>query len=127
MQSPLRFEDGGVVDARVAALHEAVGAELPLFVAVGAVPLAAVVAPFVFEADGNAVFGEGPKLFAQAVVELAVPFAAWKGPDLLAAIEKFRAVSPLRVLRVSQRDALGVAGVPGVFGGLHFGARGGEV
>ena len=67
--------DRCVVDAGEAGLHEALVVEFPELVAVGAEPLPFFVVPFVFEADGNAVFAEAPEGFLEAVVELALPLA----------------------------------------------------
>ena len=71
-----------IVDAGIAQPHQAVGIELPVLVAVGAEPLAAVVAPLVGEADGDAVVGKRPKLLDQPVVELARPLAGQEVDDL---------------------------------------------
>src|SRR5437016_4181816 len=59
-----------VVDAGLAPAHQAVLVEFPLLVAVGAMPLATLVAPFVLKAHGDAVVVEGPEVLDQAVVEL---------------------------------------------------------
>jgi hypothetical protein len=45
--------------------------ELPVLVAVRAVPLPVAVVPLVLEADGDAVSGIAPELLDQAVVELS--------------------------------------------------------
>ena len=57
-----------VVDAGEAALHQAGRIELPILVAIGAEPVAAVVVPFVGKAHGDAVAGEGPQFLDQAIV-----------------------------------------------------------
>jgi hypothetical protein len=49
--------------------------EFPVFIAIGAVPLAAVVAPFVGKAHGDALFAEGPQFLDQPVFLLALPFS----------------------------------------------------
>src|SRR5262249_8375419 len=66
-------------------------------------------------AHGDAVLAEGPDLFDQAVVELALPFAGQEGLDLLASAQELRAVAPEAVDRIGLRDAHGIAGGPGVF------------
>ncbi len=73
--------DRVLVDAGDAALHQPVGVELPVLVAIGAEPAAAVVAIFIGEADGDAVAGMGPDFLDQPVVELARPFARQEGFD----------------------------------------------
>jgi hypothetical protein len=63
----IRFFDRQIVDAGVAMVHETVFVELPVFVAVGAVPVAGVVVTLVGEADGDACAVEGPELFDEAI------------------------------------------------------------
>src|SRR5512138_48143 len=97
----------GVVDAGLAAAHQAVLVEFPLLVAVGAVPLAAGVVPLILEAHGDAVAVERPEVLDQAVVALLLPFAGEEGLDRLAALKEFRAVAPAAVLGIGKRDAFG--------------------
>src|SRR5918993_5835652 len=104
------------VDAGDAPLHQAAGIELPVLVAVGAEPEAVVVVVFVGEAHGDAVGSAGPQFLDQAVVELARPFAAQEGLDLGPAIDELGAVAPFAVGRVGQRQAGGIASVPGILG-----------
>jgi hypothetical protein len=61
MELTFRIHNRQVVDTRVAAHHEALLVELPVFVAIGAVPVTRVVVPFVSEAHCNAVVGLGPQ------------------------------------------------------------------
>src|SRR2546422_441293 len=65
--------DRDVVDAGLAAAHQAVLVELPQLVAVAAPPAARGVVAFVLEPDRDPVPVEGPQVLAQRVVELAVP------------------------------------------------------
>jgi hypothetical protein len=58
--------------------------EFPVLVAVAAKPAAAVVVPFVGEADGDPAAVARRQLFDEAVVELAVPLAAEELDDLAA-------------------------------------------
>ncbi|GAA3086731.1 hypothetical protein GCM10020254_33990 [Streptomyces goshikiensis] len=120
-QAALRGGDRDVVDAGLAASHQAVGVELPLLVAVAAPPLAGRVVPLVLEADGDAVAGVRPQLLAEPVVELAPPLVGEEGADLGAAGEEAVAVAPDGVLRIGEGDALGVAAVPGILRGLDLG------
>src|SRR3546814_9341566 len=75
----VRLIDADIVDAGLAALHQALGVEFPLLVAMAAIPLAAVVMPFIGEAHGDVVAGIGPDLLDQAVVHFALPFALQPG------------------------------------------------
>src|SRR5215467_5595668 len=93
----LALPDRQVVDARDAHAHQAVLVELPVLVAVAAVPVAAVVVPFVREAYGETILAERPDLLDQPVVELAVPLAREKGLDRLAPLEELGAVAPAAV------------------------------
>ena len=114
------FLDRQVVNAGEAALHVAEFIEFPEFVAIGTEPMAGVVVPFVFETHGHAVAAKAPEFFLEAVIQFAIPFAPEKFDDLRAALDEFGAVAPLGVFGIGEGDAFGVAGVPGVFGGLDF-------
>ena len=81
----VRLQDRQIVDAGMAAAHQSVFVELPVFVAVGAEPVAVVVMPFVGEAHGDPVSVEGPQFFDQAVVEFLAPFAGEEFDDRRAA------------------------------------------
>ena len=70
--------DRQVIDAGDAKAHQPLFVELPIFIAIAAKPVAAVVMPFVSEAHRNAVLAECPALLNQAVVKLAIPLARQK-------------------------------------------------
>src|SRR5437868_15482761 len=89
--------DWQVIDAGNAQAHQPVLIELPVLVAIAAEPIAAVVAPFVREANGNPVLAERPNLLDQAVVELALPFARQKCFDFRADLDELRAIAPATV------------------------------
>ncbi len=76
------FLDGQVVDAGEAALHVAEFVELPVLVAVGAIPLAGVIVEFILETHGDAVATEAPEFFLKSVAKFAIPFAAQEFDDL---------------------------------------------
>src|SRR3546814_4282522 len=90
--------------------------EFPLLVAMAAIPLAAVVMPFIGEAHGDVVAGIGPDLLDQAVVHFALPFALQQGLDGRAPFDEFGPVAPAAVRRIGERDFRRVAAVPGIFG-----------
>src|SRR4249920_1428667 len=117
----LGFGDREVVDTRLPAPHQAVRVELPQLVAVAAPPPALRVMGLVLEPDRDPVPAERPQVLAQGVVELAVPLGREELDDRRPPGEEGVAVAPGRVHGVRARDALGVAGVPGVLGGLHLG------
>src|SRR5262245_27189367 len=96
------FSDRQVVDAGIAQAHQALVVKLPVLVAVGAEPVAGIVSPFVGEAHGDAVIGEGPKLLDQAIVELSGPLASKKGDDRLATDRELGTVAPAAVLAIGQ-------------------------
>src|SRR5262249_52501232 len=100
------FGNGKVVDAGDAPPHQAVIRKLPVLVAVASEPAAAVVMPFISEAHGNAVVAEGPQFLDQAIIELAVPLAHQEGNDLVATMQELRAVPPIAVLGIGERDGL---------------------
>src|SRR3954468_14619846 len=92
---PLRNEQ--VVDARVAAAHQAVVVEFPVLVAVGTVPVAGIVVPLVREPHRDAIAAVRPQFLDQAVLELTNPLAGQERDDLLPTIGELGAVAPARV------------------------------
>src|SRR4051794_40779956 len=120
VEQALGAGDLKVVDAGVAVAHQAVVIELPVLVAIRAGPVVGVVVEFVCEADGDAVFGEGPELLDQAVVQFAVPLAGEEGDNGWTAAQEFVAIAPIAVRGVGQRDPFGVAGVPAILGATHL-------
>src|SRR5262245_45810007 len=110
----LLFGNGKVVNAGDAPPHQAVLRKLPVLVAVASEPAAAVVMPLIGEAHGNAVVAESPQFLDQAIIELAVPLARQEGNDLIAAAQELRAVPPVAVLGIGERDGLRLPRVPGV-------------
>src|SRR5580692_9902876 len=121
VEEPVRFGDGQIVNAGVAAAHQPAGVELPVLVSIRAKPLARDVLRFVGEAHRNACVLEGPQLFDQPVFELVRPLTREKRDDLLAPVDELRTIAPAAVNRIGERDALRIARVPSVFGGAHFG------
>src|SRR6185312_5027464 len=123
MKAAVLLGDADVVDAGLASAHQAVLVELPLFVAIGAMPPAVGVMPLVLKAHRDAVAIEGPDVLDQAIVQLGGPFALEESHDRRAAFNDFRAIAPAAVLGVGERDAFGIAGIPGVL--RHAGFLGG--
>src|SRR5688572_33326462 len=78
----------------------------------------------ILEANGDAIAGEGPEFFAQAVIEFTRPLAPEQFDDRGATADELDAIAPLGIFRVSERDAFRIAGIPAVFGKLDFQARG---
>src|SRR3954471_12891998 len=115
VEATLAFLDGDIVDAGLAPPHQAVFIELPLLIAVGAVPLPCIVVPFILEAYGDAVLIKAPEILDQTIVMFLLPFASQKGDDRLASPKEFGAVTPTAVLRIGQRHLDGIARIPGVF------------
>src|SRR5260370_8488054 len=70
------FCDRNVVDAGFAAAHQAVLVELPLLVAVRAVPLAGVVVPLILKPPRDAVAAERPQILDHAIPTLPPPLPA---------------------------------------------------
>src|SRR5215470_7739374 len=110
----LPLVDWKVVDARNAKPHQAMFVEFPIFVAIAAEPMPAVVMPLIGKAHSDTVVAKGPDFLDQTVVEFTVPLACQERLDCSTTLEEFRAVSPPAVGRVGQRNASGVARVPGV-------------
>ena len=112
----VRLGYGEIVDAGDPPAHQAIPAELPILVSIGAEPMTAVVVPFIGEAHRDAVTCECPDFLDESIVEFARPLAPEKRYDFLPAGEKLGAVSPDAVFRIGQRDPLAVAGIPGILG-----------
>src|SRR5262249_54390779 len=89
---------------------------LPVLVAIAAKPVAGIVVPFICKAHSDPVVAECPHLLNQPIVQLAIPFAREKRLNLLATMNEFRTVAPDAVEGIGERDAGGIASVPGVFG-----------
>src|SRR5262245_51410641 len=118
--APLRLVDLPVVDAGLPPRHQALRRELPQLVAIAAVPLTGSVVALVLEAHRDPVLPEVPQALAQHVVQFALPFAGEERDDLLTTDDVLVTVSPVGVDGVGEADLFGVAGVPGVFGGLNL-------
>jgi hypothetical protein len=116
MKLPIGLGDRLFVDTAVTDLHQAVLAELPVLVAIGPEPMAAVVVVLVGVAHGDAIAGKGPEFLDQPVVEFAVPFSGQERLDLSPAVQELGAIAPAGVLRIGQSDLGRVAAVPAVFG-----------
>src|SRR5258705_3957393 len=115
VEAPFALLDGDIIDAGLAPPHQAVFVELPLLVAVGAMPLPGLVVPFILETHSDAVLVERPEILDQAVVVLPSPFAREKLNDRLAPLEEFGAVTPAAILGIGQRYPYRIARIPGVF------------
>src|SRR5262249_35739901 len=98
----LALLDRQVVDAGEAQAHQAVLVEFPVFIAVAAEPVAAVVMAFVSEPHRDAVLAKGPHFLDQTVVQFAAPLARQKRHDGLAALKELRAITPAAVDRIGQ-------------------------
>src|SRR6187551_2542352 len=120
MEFALAVGDRQVVDARDAALHEAAIVELPILVAVGAIPLAAIVTPFIRKANGNAVALASPKLLDEPIVQFLGPLSSQELPYRFTANQELGSVAPHAVGRIGERAALRIARVPGVLGHPHL-------
>src|SRR4029079_795981 len=120
VEAPLALLDRDIVDAGLAPPHQAVFVELPLLVAVGAMPLPGIVVPFVLEAHGDAVLIEPPEILDQAIVVLLLPFAGEKFDDGITSLEELGTVTPAAVLGIGKRDLDRIARIPGVFRHARF-------
>ena len=112
---PFALFDRHVVDAGDSEAHQAVLIKLPTFIAVAAKPVAAIVVPFVGEADGDTVLSKCPELLDQPVVEFAIPLAPQERPDLSAPLQYLDAIAPATTRCVRRRYVRRIARVPRVF------------
>jgi hypothetical protein len=74
MEFSLGFLNRQIINARIAALHQAVLVEFPVFIAVRTKPFIVVSVPLVSKADCDPVAFICPKLFYQAVFMFFRPF-----------------------------------------------------
>ena len=86
-----------VVDACVTKCHQSVLCKFPIFIPIGAIPVARVVMPFIGEAYRDPVFIEGPKLFDEPVIKFTLPFPAQEVDDLNSSPLKLCAITPLTI------------------------------
>ena len=121
---PLALPDGQIIDAGDPDAHQTVLVELPIFIAIAAEPVTAIVAPFVGEAHGDTVLPKCPEFFDQAVVELATPLARQERLDFIAALQKLDAIAPATIRRVSQRHLRGITRISCILRHAHL-LRGG--
>jgi len=112
---PVGLGDGDVVDRRMTDHHQPVFVELPVLVAVGAMPLAFFGVVLICEAHGDAVFRVRPVLLDEPVVEFLGPLALKERLHRGAAGEDFVAISPVGVLCVGERNTRWVTVVPSIF------------
>src|ERR1700719_3132961 len=105
-----------IVDAGLAAAHQPVAVELPLLVAIGAMPLSGIIMPLVLKPHRDTIAVECPEILDQAIFMFLRPFAGEERHDRGAALEKFGAVAPAAVRGIGECHACGIARIPGVFG-----------
>src|SRR5205809_888566 len=65
MEFALALHDRQIVDAGEAALHQPVRIEFPVLVAIGPIPMTAVVVPLIGKAHCDPIVGEGPDFLDQ--------------------------------------------------------------
>jgi len=110
-----------VICAHVTTPRQTFIIELPMFVAVGAIPLSGGVVPFVLEAQGDSIARKVLELLHQGVVQFFFP-PSFRN-DLIASrpLKKFRSVPPIRIFRIRLRYGLWTAAIPGVLCCADFG------
>src|ERR1041385_9194523 len=86
----LVLRDGQIVYACNPPPHEPALIEFPVLVTVAAKPVAAVIMPFVGEANSDPIGLKGPQLLDEAVVEFPDPFSPEKRLDFGAARDELR-------------------------------------
>src|SRR5499427_3804778 len=94
--------DWQVINAGDPQTHQPVLIELPVLVAIAAKPVAAIIMPFVGEANRDSVLAECPNFLDQAVVKLAIPLTCQKCFDFRTTLDELRAIAPATVDRVGE-------------------------
>jgi len=120
--------DWQIIDACDAQTHQPVLIELPVFVAIAAEPMAAIIVPLVSETNRDSILAERPNLLDQAVMKLAIPLTCEKCLDFCSTLDKLSTIAPATVGRIGKRDLGWIARVPCIFRHSHLlrGALGGE-
>src|SRR6267378_7154802 len=111
----LTIRNRQIVDAGDTQSHQSMLVEFPVFIAVAAKPMTAVVVPFVGKSQGYSVVAKGPDLLDEPIVEFAGPLAREKRLDGVAPLQELGAVAPMALRRIGKRDPSRVARVPRVF------------
>ena len=114
------FSDRVFVNAGMTFPHQAILGKFPVLVAIGAKPLAAVIAIFVGVSNGDTIAGEGPEFLDEAIVEFLVPLAGQEGLGLGAVPRELGAVAPARIERVGKRYLGSIATIPAIFGKAYL-------
>src|SRR5580692_2800774 len=104
-----------IVDAGDSQPHEAALVELPVFIAVAAKPMAAVVVPLIGKPHGYPVLAKSPNFLDEPVVEFARPLSREKCLDVVAALQEVVVIALTAVGGIRKRDPCGVSTVPRVF------------
>src|SRR5215475_10644082 len=90
----IRLRNWEVVDRCESCGHQPVVIELPVLVAIRAVPVTRIIMPLVGESDCDTVPGERPQFLDEPVVELLRPFARQETNDFDSSIDELRAIPP---------------------------------
>src|SRR5258706_9576078 len=91
---PVRGQNGKVVDGCKSRRHKPIIVELPVLIAVGAIPVIRVVAPLVGEAYGDPAPGKRPHFLDKPVVHLLGPLAREESNDFVSSVDELRSVPP---------------------------------
>src|SRR5262245_15307416 len=120
----LACSNGKVIDARDATLHVPSIVQLPVFGAVGAIPVARIVMPLIGETNSDAVPLTGPKFLDEPIVQFLGPLASQKLLNRFTADKELGSVAPDTVGRIGQRYPLRIVRVPSVLSHPHLLSRG---
>jgi hypothetical protein len=84
----LWFSNREIIDGSEPPKHKPVFVELPIFIAIRAIPLPGIVVPFIREANGEPVPIKGPQLLDETIVEFFRPLPLQESDDVGSPIEK---------------------------------------
>ena len=113
-EEPIRLGDPHIIDAGIPMMHDAVGIKLPVFVAIGAIPLTRIVTVLVGKPHRNAISVKCPEFFDEAILKLSLPLAREELHNLILACHEFRPVAPFAIRRISEGNLLGIARIPAI-------------
>src|SRR5688500_8714629 len=82
---PICLFDCKIIDGSIAFLHQAIFVKLPVFIAIGAKPIAGIVVILICKTHCYPVARKRPKFFDQAVFQFSLPLFLQEGDDFGAA------------------------------------------
>lgn len=120
MKQSVCFGNRNIIYRCVSHGHVAFSVKFPVFVAVGAKPLAIFVVVFIAKAHGDAIVAMRPDLLDQSIPVFHRPLPDQETAHLIPAVQEFRPVAPFCIVSIGQHHLFGIARVPCVLCHANF-------